>query len=172
MAEAGTVPTPQEVADRLAISEILSLHCRGVDRADLSALQACYWPEAKTYYGTDALGAHEFAEGLVEAIQGFAQTQHMVTNTLFRFSGEKASVESSVLAFHYLSDAEGADSEMTYIGRYIDEFEKRGSVWKIIERIPVMSWNQNSPASTDSENPALAGLQRSSRKPDDIVYQS
>ncbi len=174
MIEAGAVPSPTEMADRLAIAEVLALHCRGVDRADLASLKACYWPDALAYYGAEGQPAHEFAQRLIAAIQGFEQTQHMVTNALYAFEGQKARVESCVLAFHYLGagpeESAAPDNEMTYIGRYIDAFEKRGDVWKILARHPVMSWTQDQQASHDDTNPALAGLARARRHPEDPIY--
>ncbi len=126
--EAGQVPSTAELADRAAISEILALHCRGVDRADEAALKACYWPDATTAYGDTSVPAHPFCTQLASAITAYAQTHHMITNSLFDFDGDSAKVETCLIAFHYLAEADGNDSEMTYLGRYLDDFEKRGDV--------------------------------------------
>jgi len=170
----GTVPDPARLADEHAIREIIHLHCRGVDRADEAALKACYWPEASVSYGAEPAPAHPFCEGLVEAIRGFAQTHHVVSNILVTFPDENspamATVESYLIAFHYLADPQGQDSEMTYLGRYLDRFEKRGDQWKILQRVPVMSWSQNAATSHDDQHPALAALTRAGRYPDDPVY--
>ncbi len=32
--ETGTTPHPEQIADRVAIHEVLNLHCRGLDRQD------------------------------------------------------------------------------------------------------------------------------------------
>jgi hypothetical protein len=170
-AEAGHVPDMAELADRIAISEILALHCRGVDRADEAALKSCYWPDATTAYGEAAVPAHAFCSQLASAITAYAQTHHMVTNSLFVINGHRAQVETSLLAFHYRESADGDDSEMTYLGRYLDDFEKRGDVWKIMHREPVMSWSQNSTATHDAAHPALSALRRAGRYPDDPVYE-
>ncbi len=174
MRQPGTVPDASRLADQAAIAEILALHCRGVDRADEVALKACYWPDATTAYGADPAPAHAFCEQLVIGLQAFAQTHHVVSNVLFDFAddGDRAKVESTLVAFHYRTgvDDEG-DSEMTYLGRYLDRFEKRGHVWKIAHREPVMSWSQNASATHDPANPALAQLRRAGRYPDDPVYE-
>ncbi len=169
--EAGRVPDRAELADRAAIAEILALHCRGVDRADEAALKSCYWPDATTAYGEAAVPAHPFCSQLASAITAYAQTHHMVTNSLFVFDGDRAQVETMLLAFHYRESADGDDSEMTYLGRYLDDFEKRGDVWKIMHREPVMSWSQNSRATHDADHPALSALRRAGRYPDDPLYQ-
>ena len=170
----GTVRDQARLADEHAIGEIIHMHCRGVDRADEAALKLCYWPEATVSYGAEPAPAHPFCEGLVPAIKAFAQTHHVVSNILVTFPDRSdpstASVESYLIAFHYLRDPQGEDSEMTYLGRYLDTFEKRGDQWKIMQRTPVMSWSQNVATTHDDQHPALAALTRAERFPDDPVY--
>jgi ketosteroid isomerase-like protein len=171
---AGQVPSSARLADESAIREILALHCRGVDRADEAALKACYWPDATTAYGPEPAPAHQFCAGLVKAITAFAQTHHQIGNVLIAFEDaqppERAVAESYVTAHHYSAGGEGGDSELVYIGRYLDRFEKRGETWKISHRAPVMSWSQNLTASHDAAHPALAALARAGRFPGDPVY--
>ena len=72
-------------------------------------------------------------------------------------------------AYHYLA-AEGGDTEMTYLGRYLDRMQKRGDVWKIIHRRVVMDWNQNAPASSILDAPPFDRLALGGRHPDDPLY--
>ncbi|MEH6790610.1 nuclear transport factor 2 family protein [Parasphingorhabdus sp.] len=171
----GRVPGHARLADEHAIREIIHMHCRGVDRADEAALKICYWPEASVLYGAEPAPAHPFCEDLVPALKGFAQTHHLVSNILVTFPDEDhpvtAKVESYLIAFHYLANPDGEDSEMTYLGRYFDQFEKRGDLWKIIQRTPVMSWSQNAATTHDDQHPALAALTKAGRFPEDIVYR-
>jgi hypothetical protein len=171
---AGKVPSSARMADESAIRQILALHCRGVDRADEAALKACYWADATVKYGPKPAPAHEFCSGLVKAIAAFAQTHHQVGNVLIALAeGEsptRATVETYLTAYHYRSVAGAGDSELIYIGRYLDQFEKRGDTWKISHRLPVMGWSQNLTASHDGAHPALAALARAGRYPDDPVY--
>ena len=95
----------------------------------------------------------------------------MVTNILYAFDGPQARVESYLVAFHYLAGPDGEDSEMTYLGRYLDRFEKRGDIWKIRHREPVMSWSQNAATTHDADHPALSALRQAARFPDDVVYK-
>ena len=164
------MPELQELASRLAISEILALHCRGVDRADVATLIDCYWPDATTAYGSDPVPAIPFCEQLAQSIKAFERTHHMVSNIICEFGSNEAKVESTLVAFHYLNGKNGDDSEMTYLGRYLDRFERRNNVWKIKHREPVMSWSQNTPASHDASHPALSALRKSARFPEDLIY--
>ena len=64
MREPGKVPTPEEVADRLAIIEVIHLYCRGLDRANADILKSTCWPDAEVDYGFFQGNAHGFLEGL------------------------------------------------------------------------------------------------------------
>jgi ketosteroid isomerase-like protein len=165
--ETGQVPDAAEVADRLAIMEVLAKHSRGVDRADAAVLQTAYWPDATVAYGGFNGNAHEFCEMLPGAIRAYARTQHTLSNTCIEFRGDRALVETYVTAYHYRAVEDGPDTEMTYLGRYLDTMEKRGNVWKILHRQVVMDWNQNAAATAVLEGPPFDGLARGERHPDD-----
>ena len=169
--ETGQVPDLGEVADRLAIQDVLVTHSRGVDRADEAALKSAYWPDATVAYGIFNGPAHEFCEALPVGIKGYAATQHTLTNVAIALRGTEARVETYVTAYHYKADESGADTEMTYLGRYLDHMEKRGGVWKIKHRRVVMDWNRNANATAVREGPPFDGLARGARHPDDPLYE-
>ena len=187
--EAGQIPEVAEVADRMAIHEVLATHCRGVDRADEAALKSAYWTDAEVAYGGFEGLAHQFCEMLPKSIVRFAHTQHSISNVLIQFSdggvggsGDSASperrtqaaVETYVTAYHYLSDpeqsSESGDTEMIFLGRYLDRFERRDAVWKISHRRVLMDWNQNQSASAVWQGPPFDGLAQGARCPKDPVY--
>jgi len=172
MSETGAIPDSHEIADRLAIQDVLVKHSRGVDRADAELLKSAYWPEAEVAYGAFNGAAHQFCESLPAGIRAYAATQHRVTNISIDFNGDDAVVESYVTAYHYRAAADDAavDTEMTYIGRYIDHMQKRQNVWKMMFRQVVMDWNQNADASAVLSGPPFAGLARGARAPDDPLY--
>ncbi len=165
--ETGQVPGTAEVADRLAIMEVLNTHSRGVDRADETVLKSAYWADATVAYGGFNGNAHEFCERLPGAIRAWARTQHSITNTLIEFRDGRALVETYVTAYHYRAVPDGPDAEMIYLGRYLDTMHKRGDVWKIHHRQVVMDWNQNTQATAVLEGPPFEGLARGERHPDD-----
>ncbi len=169
MAETGKVPSMAEVADRLAIHEVLAQHSRGVDRADEAMLKSAYWPDAEVAYGGFNGLAHEFCEMLPGAIKRYARTQHAIANIAIQLRGAEARVETYVTAHHYLA-AEDGDTEMIFLGRYLDRLEKRGDVWRIIHRRVVMDWNRNVPATAVLQGRPFDGLARGGRCPDDPLY--
>lgn len=181
MQHTGNIPGMAEMANRLAIQDVLAVHCRGVDRADEAALKSAYWEDAEVAYGGFEGLAHRFCEMLPNSIVRFSHTQHSISNVVMRFShdAQEAAVETYVTAYHYLpaegsSPAEGSlpptDTEMTFLGRYLDRFQRRDDRWKIIHRRVLMDWNQNAEASAVWEGPPFEGLARGARHPQDPVY--
>lgn len=170
MTETGQVPSTQEVADHLAIRDVLAQHSRGVDRADEVILKSAYWPDAEVEYGGYNGPAHPFCESLPVGIKRYARTQHSISNITVELRGSEAKVETYVTAYHYLAVDGGPDTEMTYLGRYLDRMQKRGHVWKIKHRQVVMDWNQNAETTAILNGPPFDGLARGARHPDDPLY--
>ena len=172
MSDTGHIPDLLEMANRLAIQDVLTKHSRGVDRADGELLKSAYWPEAEVAYGAFDGGAHEFCDILVKTIRRHVATQHRVTNVSIDFRGDEAVVESYVTAYHYTAatQSQDHDSELTYLGRYLDHMQRRDQHWKIMFRRVVMDWNQNLTASAIFEGPTFSGLARGERAPDDPLY--
>ena len=173
MKDTGAIASVAELGDRLAIQDVLAVHCRGVDRADEAALKSAYWPDAEVAYGGFEGLAHSFCELLPQSIVRFSHTQHSISNVLIRFASDRsrAAVETYVTAYHYLAGEQGAaDTEMTFLGRYLDSFERREDTWKIAFRRVLMDWNQNAATTAVWDGPPFDGLARGGRLPDDPVY--
>jgi hypothetical protein len=107
---------------------------------------------------------------LPASIRRYAGTQHCIGNVLIRRDGDVARVETYVTAHHYLADEASGDSEMTFLGRYLDLMERRGDCWKIKHRRVVMDWNQNAAATALLDGPPFDGLARGARQPEDPSY--
>lgn len=166
--EIGETASIGEIADRLAIQEVIFTHSRGIDRLDQACIESAYWPEAEVAYGAFDGRAHDFAAMVVHALRaGYELTQHSVSNTLIAFSGNRAKSESYVAAYHLLT---GAEEEMTFSGRYLDVHEKRGDCWKMIYRRVVMDWSRQGAVVDERESPAFAGLTKGARLESDPLY--
>jgi len=185
----GRVPSPAELADRAAIYAVLVAHCRGVDRADERALKSAYWSDATVEYGGFNGNAHAFCEFLPGAIRFYAYTHHAIGNVAIDIRGNAARVETYVTAAHYRRSSStdsvagrppprtaptavpGGDTEMVFYGRYLDRFERRGDVWKIVHRRVVMDWNRHTAAAMVESGPPVDGLARGGRHPADPLYE-
>lgn len=148
-----------ELADRLAIAETLVLYCRGIDRCDPDQLAAAFTPDAVIDYGDGASAIAEVIPGLIAGLAAMRLTQHNISNTVIRLSGETAKAETNCVALHIIPGPEG-EIELVVGGRYLDRLVKCGGRWLIAERLYVMDWNRSAPATMSLEGPLLGGLQR------------
>lgn len=148
-----------EVADRLAIAETLALYCRGIDRCDDEQLAAVFTPDALIDYGDGARPIGEVIPGLMAGLGTMRLTQHNISNTVMRITGETARTETNCVALHLIPAPEG-EIELVVGGRYLDRLVKRDGRWRIAERLYVMDWNRTSPSTMALEGGLLGGLQR------------
>lgn len=142
----------QELYDREEIRDCLYRYCRGVDRADETAIRSAYWP--------DAIDNHGFYNGPVEGFfevarkvwAAGARNIHAVTNILIEFKGPHlAVVESYFNGLQRGPNRDGDTTQVLLVGRYADVFEKRGEEWRIIERNVVFDWVDDQPLPALSE---------------------
>jgi hypothetical protein len=167
-ADTGITSTPTQLADRIAIQDVLHLHCRGLDRLDKEAIQCAYWPEAEVDYGSYKGSAQVFAELVVGALgQAYELTRHSISNTLVNLTGHLARCESSVHAAHLLM---GAREELLFYGRYLDRLEKRQGQWKILHRQVVMDWSKRLPVQDERNGEAFADLAKGAHVGIDPLY--
>ena len=167
-AESGMIPDAEEVANRLAIADVLNLHSRGIDRLDREAIQCAYWQDAEVDYGSYKGSAHVFADLVVGALgETYELTRHCLCNTLIEFCGNTALSETSVTAGHLLK---GAEEEMLFYGRYLDTLEKRDGRWKISYRQVVMDWSKQIPVQDQRSSTAFFDLAKGAHIDSDPLY--
>ena len=166
--EIGKPPGGDELADRLAIQDILGSHCRGLDRRDEALLKACYWPDATVDYGSYRGPAQAFAELVLPALAArYELTRHCLANTLVAFQHSGALVESYVSASHLLH---GAEREMLFEGRYLDTLEQRDGRWKLQHRQVVMDWSRHQGVADERDSEAFADMAKSGHTRGDPLY--
>jgi hypothetical protein len=148
-----------ELADRLAIAETLALYCRGIDRCDAEQLAAVFTPDALIDYGDGARPIAEVIPGLMAGLGAMRLTQHNISNTVMRITGDSAKAETNCVALHLIPAPEG-EVELVVGGRYLDTLVKRDGRWRIAERLYVMDWNRSALATKQLEGGLFDGLQR------------
>lgn len=145
--------TPERLADRAQIQEVIFRWCRAIDRLDYDAIRTVFHADA-----VDMHGAYNGPiDGLIEWIRGRHKTipfsMHSVSNMLIEFGGPDLAVVESYLNYaqHYPANAKSALTallggkegnpdaavDMVGCGRYIDRFERRNGEWRIAHRTAV-----------------------------------
>lgn len=124
-----------KVESRAAISEVLFRYARANDRADETMMRDCFWPESTHKHGRfDGLSSDfvGFASRIVTALKFAA---HHISNVSIEQNGDRAFSECHYFAHHRRTVANSNQEEDAFFeGRYLDFFERRAGVWKIIRR--------------------------------------
>lgn len=157
----------QELIDRQQIEQVLKLYCRAIDRLDLDLLKSVYHPDATDDHGFFSGNAHEFAEFIIPSIaETVIDGMHSVTHCTIDLDGDYATSESYYWAYQrcpggyehireffgqtYADEQKAAgtaEGQHHYFcgGRYIDLFERRDGVWRILRRKITNEWNDIRP---------------------------
>ncbi|MDH6590222.1 hypothetical protein M2165_000111 [Variovorax sp. TBS-050B] len=138
----------QSLLDREAIRECLFRYCRGIDRAEETALRSAYWDDATDCHGAWHGSASGFIDQALARLRQGGRRVHQVTNIAIELHGDVAAVESAFFALQ--APAATPTLETFLCGRYVDRFERRGGEWRIAARTVVYDWIE------ERERPELA----------------
>jgi hypothetical protein len=158
----------QILIDRQEIEQVLKLYCRAIDRLDLELLKSVYHPDGTDDHGSFSGNAQEFAVHIIASLQtSILDGIHTVTHSVIDVKGLFATSESYYWAYQLCPGGEKRVSDFfgeryaatvrqqgaiernqDYFcgGRYIDLFEKRDGVWKILRRKITNEWNVIQPS--------------------------
>lgn len=155
----------REVLDRQAITDVLHLYCRAIDRTDEELLKSVYHPGAVDDHGSFSGDAAAFVTRTIRRLrEEYEASQHRISNILIEFRGDIAFVESYVVAIHRLLDGR---IEMAG-ARYVDRFGRREGSWKIERRLVVVDWDLT--VASGEVSPHLSAFPRGMRDKSDPVY--
>lgn len=162
----------QEMLDEFALRKLVHAYCRAVDRGDFATLRELYHHYAVDDHGEISTGSvDEFLKTLEASRPHIRSMQHNVTTVNFVIDGDLAEGEVYTIATHTFG-AGDRDVDVIIGGRYLDKYEKRNDVWKIIERTIVTDWaHVNDPSSVDLSHPITRGTLKGSPGADDPSHQ-
>ena len=127
--------TPQELADRRAISDLIHGYCLHFDNNEPEAVAALFTEDANVDYGpeTDTIvGSAAIATTIAVGLERiFAATSHHVSNIQITFDDRNhAHAVSYLYAWHRYVDG-SPDGELW--GRYRHRFVRTGAGWRFSE---------------------------------------
>lgn len=133
----------QRLLDERAIRDVLFRYCRGVDRLELDLVRECYHPDAIDDHGSFRGGVDDFLAWIGRLLPKYDVTMHFLGNMLVEFSPDSPDVaraETYGVAIHQKPGA-APELNLTIGFRYLDSFERRGSVgWRIADRLCTTEW--------------------------------
>lgn len=154
---------------RADITEVLHAYARANDRLDEALLRSCFWPESTHKHGRFDGKSSDFIGFALKILGTVKYTAHHISNVSITVEGDRALTECYYFAHHRRDRKEGGEEDAFFEGRYLDDFERRNGVWKIINRRGLADF---SPPATPAATPYAewpAG-QHSLRYPDDDYY--
>ncbi len=158
------------LASRAAIEEVVLDYARGNDHADEAMIRACFWPESTTKHGGFDGTSAGFADFAMRILPKLKYSKHHITNVSIRVKGNRALCESYYYAHHVRDRKDGGEEDAFFEGRYIDLFERRAGVWKIIRRRGMTDWNSAATPAAALYSAMLEGS-HALRSKDDEYYK-
>lgn len=120
---------------RWRIEEVLYAYTRGNDRNDLAMIRDCFWPESQHEHGGYKGSSHAFVDFAAKIFATLNHAAHFITNVSIEVDGDRGFSECYYLAHHRRKATDDVgEQDVFFEGRYIDLFERREGVWKIIKR--------------------------------------
>lgn len=133
----------QEVADRLAIVDLIHRYCRSVDRLDIPLGHSIWHEDGIADYGAAVYQGN--GRGVIDHICAqhlhTLHHSHQVSNILIDLDGDRAGSEAYVTAsLRILRD--GQLKQMTVWGRYVDRWSRRNGRWGLDKRLSIRDFDE------------------------------
>ncbi len=145
--------TPERIADRMQIQDIMYRWCRAVDRLDFEGIRKLFHSDAIDSHGVYTGGVDGLIEWIRERHKTIPVSVHHLGNMLIEFAtSDLALVETYIWSVQrYPANAKaslaqlsggkegkpGIGIDMAGCSRYVDRFERRDGKWRIARRTVV-----------------------------------
>lgn len=152
-----TVPdvAPAELADRLAIREVVDAYARGADRRDPVAQAATFTEDGvvRLFEADPAAaapvqvltGRSTLAATFTDLVAQYQATTYLNGQSTVTLDGDSATGETYCLAHHLLTE-DGERVLLVMAIRYLDRFRRTPEGWRIAQRDLVFDWTDRRPS--------------------------
>jgi SnoaL-like domain len=160
----------QDLLDKEALRDIALRYSRAIDRMDLDLLKTVYHPDATDDHGVWFNGsASQFIAQLPEINARLEALHHSITNSFYRIDGDRADGELYFDAYQRTKPPESL--HILVRGRYLDNYERRGGVWRIAHRRLVWDSMETTPVSA-ADAKQFSAMGRIGSFEDDRSYEA
>jgi hypothetical protein len=137
-------PSAAELADRLAVSQLVKIYALGIDMRDYALCRSAFSDDA-LMVGTQGSALIEaYLPKVYEGAAAFAATQHNITNQHVTIDRADALVWSYAIAVHKAAPDSGRD-DLTMGVQYRDTCRRFPAGWLITARTVVVQWTEKPP---------------------------
>ena len=139
--------TSAELADRLAIRELIDAYARCADRRDADGQKSLFTEDTRFVVYMDGEGSEPTQElvgrealtPVFDDLNRYDATTHFNGQSTVALDGDRATGESYCLAHHVFTDT-GQRKLMVASLRYHDTFVRHGGTWRFAERKLFVDW--------------------------------
>jgi hypothetical protein len=142
-----------EMADRLAIRELVDAYATCADRRDAERQKSLFTADTHIVVYMDGQGSEptqviDGQEGLTpvfEDLNRYQATQHFHGQSRIELDGDRATGESYCIAHHLFTEDRERKLMLAHL-RYGDTFVKRDGAWLFAERKLYVDWIETKPS--------------------------
>ncbi|MFZ0208037.1 MAG: nuclear transport factor 2 family protein [Roseiarcus sp.] len=139
--------SPEEVADRLAIRQLIDAYAHCADRRDAKGQMALFtadtvfevFMDSRSAEPTQTLRGRDALAPVFENLNAYQATTHFNGQSTVEIEGNTAKGESYCIAHHLTVDGEKRMLMVASI-RYLDTFSKENGAWLFAERKLMVDW--------------------------------
>lgn len=136
-------PSPADLADRYAVSQLVKVYALGIDMRDYELTRSVFAEDATVEGSASAGPINDYLPNVFKGAAAYQATQHNVTNQHVSLNGDEALVWSYAIAVHkVVPDEVRADGrrDMTLGVQYRDSCHRFPKGWLIVRRKVVVQW--------------------------------
>jgi len=148
----GRIPSAQEVAERLALRDLIDGYAAAVDARDADRFAALFTPEGSlaVHETEDAdpvveYRGHRALREVMDLLRTFSTTLHVMANHRCRIAGAAATGEVYCMA-HHITAGEGGEVDLVMYIRYRDAYLRTPEGWRFARRDVLRQWTEERPA--------------------------
>lgn len=140
-------PAIQQLADRLALRDLLVGYYSCIDRYDFAGLRAVFLPDAHLNFHGGVFNDSGIDKIIkfVSGIQACRVTMHFMGNQNITLNGDSATLETYAMAHHLRADGD-LERDDVYGLRYQDQAVRTPEGWRVKARIMHVDWLRRSGA--------------------------
>jgi len=140
--------SPQDLADRAEIQDVIVRYGWAIDTKDWDLLDTCFTADAEVDYSSNPGGKKgpytQIRSWLEKMISAFPVTQHLMSNIAVELDGDRATTRTMVTNPQGAATREGPLHFFYVGGRYDDDFVRTADGWKIARRVETTLWFEGS----------------------------
>jgi SnoaL-like domain len=137
----GPIPTPSpaELADRFAASQLVKVYALGIDMGDIDTVMSVFTSDALVEGMAGTMPASEYLPTIFAGASVYQATQHNITNQHVTVDGDEALVWSYAICYHLEEPGSGRD-DLIVATQYRDRCHRFDNGWLITARTSVPQW--------------------------------